>query len=388
MHDVSQRDRERGGSGTAKPVLRVGLIGSGFMGRAHAFGLGAAEKVFDLPFRVELHTLADASRDAAERAAGALGFEAATDDWRALVADPEIDVVHITAPNALHKEMALAAIAAGKHVHCEKPLAPLARDAREMAEAAEAAGVRTQVGFNYLCNPMLGLAREIIAAGELGEIVSYRGVHAEDYMADPDAPWGFRHDPAGGGALADIGSHALATAEFLLGPVSRVMGDCVTVIAERPDGQGGRRAVAVDDIGRAFLRFESGATGSVEASWVAMGRTMQHDFEVYGTRGALLFTQERFNELHLYAAADAQGRRGFRRIEAGPAHPPYGRFTPAPGHQLGFNDLKAIEMAGFLDAIAGRAPEPFPFRKGLRIQALVETVQESSRRGAWMDVPA
>jgi predicted dehydrogenase len=235
---------------------------------------------------------------------------------------------------------------------------------------------------------MLGLAREIIAAGELGEIVSYRGVHAEDYMADPGAPWGFRHDPAGGGALADIGSHALATAEFLLGPVSRVMGDCVTVIPERPDGQGGRRAVAVDDIGRAFLRFESGATGSVEASWVAMGRTMQHDFEVYGTRGALLFTQERFNELHLYSAADAPGRRGFRRIEAGPAHPPYGRFTPAPGHQLGFNDLKAIEMAGFLDAIAGRAPEPFPFRKGLRIQALVETIQESSRRGAWMDVPA
>jgi predicted dehydrogenase len=371
----------------AKPVLRVGLIGSGFMGRAHAFGLGAAEKVFDLPFRVELHTLADASGEVAERAAGALGFERATDDWRAMVADPEIDVVHVTAPNALHKEMALAAIAAGKHVHCEKPLAPLAQDAREMAEAAERAGVRTQVGFNYLCNPMLHLARELIAGGELGEIVSYRGVHAEDYMADREAPWGFRHDPRGGGALADIGSHALATAEFLLGPIARLMGDCVTVIPERPDGQGGRRAVAVDDIGRAFLRFGSGATGSVEASWVAMGRRMQHDFEVYGTRGALIFTQERLNELHLYSSDDPKGRQGFRRIEAGPEHPPYGRFTPAPGHQLGFNDLKAIEMAGFLDAIAGRAPEPFPFRKGLRIQALVEAIQQSSQDGAWLDVP-
>jgi predicted dehydrogenase len=371
----------------AKPVLRVGLIGSGFMGRAHAFGLGAAEKVFDLPFRVELHTLADASGEVAERAAGALGFERATDDWRAMVADPEIDVVHVTAPNALHKEMALAAIAAGKHVHCEKPLAPLAQDAREMAEAAERAGVRTQVGFNYLCNPMLHLARELIAGGELGEIVSYRGVHAEDYMADREAPWGFRHDPRGGGALADIGSHALATAEFLLGPIARVMGDCVTVIPERPDGQGGRRAVAVDDIGRAFLRFGSGATGSVEASWVAMGRRMQHDFEVYGTRGALIFTQERLNELHLYSSDDPKGRQGFRRIEAGPEHPPYGRFTPAPGHQLGFNDLKAIEMAGFLDAIAGRAPEPFPFRKGLRIQALVEAIQQSSQDGGWRDVP-
>ncbi len=381
----ASRDGSR--AGEAKPVLRIGLIGSGFMGKAHAFGYGAAEKVFDLPFRVELHTLADASLDLAQRAAGALGFARATDDWRAMVADPEIDVVSITAPNALHKAMALAALAAGKHVHCEKPLAPLASDALEMAEAAEAAGRRTQVGFNYLCNPMLALAREMIAAGEIGEVVSYRGVHAEDYMADPGAPWGFRHDPQGGGALADIGSHALATAEFLLGPIARVMGDCVTVVGERPDGQGGRRAVVVDDIGRAFLRFGNGASGSVEASWVAMGRTMQHDFEVYGTKGALLFTQERFNELHFYNADDPKGRRGFRRIEAGPEHPPYGRFTPAPGHQIGFNDLKAIEMAGFLDAVAGRGPEPFGFRDGWRIQTLVETIHRSSGEGRWLDVP-
>ena len=177
-----------------KPVLRVGLIGSGFMGKAHAFGYGAAEKVFDLPFRVELHTLADANLELARNAAETLGFARATDDWRAMVAGPEIDVVNITAPNALHKEMALAALAAGKHVYCEKPLAPLAQDAREMAEAAEAAGRKTQVGFNYLCNPMLILARDMIAAGELGDIRSYRGIHAEDYMADPNGVWGFRHD--------------------------------------------------------------------------------------------------------------------------------------------------------------------------------------------------
>jgi predicted dehydrogenase len=368
-----------------KPSLRVGLIGSGFMGRAHAFGYGTAEKVFDLPFAVELHTLAETTPELAQRAAGELGFARATSDWRAMVASPEIDVVHITAPNSLHKEMALAAIAAGKHVHCEKPLAPLAAEGREMAEAAEAAGVKTQVGFNYLCNPMLVLAREMIAGGELGEIRSFRGVHAEDYMADASAPWGFRHDPQGGGALADIGSHALATAEFLLGPITRVMGDVVTVIGERPDGRGGRKPVEVDDLGRAFLRFASGATGSVEASWVAMGRKMQHDFEVYGTKGALLFSQERFNELHFYSADDPRGRRGFRRIEAGPEHPPYGRFTPASGHQLGFNDLKAIEVAGFLDALAGRTPEPFPFRQGLRVQHLVETIQASSRAERWME---
>ncbi len=371
----------------ARPKLRIGLIGSGFMGKAHAFGYTTAARVFDLPFEPELRMLADVTPEAAGRAAAALGFARATADWRALVADPEIDVVSITAPNALHKEMALAAVAAGKHVHCEKPLAPLAAEAREMAEAAEAAVVKTQVGFNYLCNPMIGLARDMIAAGELGEIRGYRGLHAEDYMADAAGPFTFRHDPVGGGALADIGSHALATAEFLMGPIIQVMGDCVTAIAERPDGRGGRRKIEVDDIGRAFLRFASGATGSIEGNWIATGRKMQHDFEVYGTKGALAFSQERFNELHYYSTDDRRGRQGFRRIEAAPDHAPYGLFCVAPGHQLGFNDLKAIEMAGFVEAIAGQRAEPFNFRAGLRIQTLVETIRASSRAQAWTDVP-
>lgn len=369
-----------------RPRLRIGLIGTGFMGKAHVFGFATAPRVFALPCDLELHTVADVTADSAARAAAALGFAHATDDWRSIIDNPEIDVVDITAPNALHKEMALAAIAAGKHVYCEKPLAPLAADAREMADAAEAAGVKTQVGFNYLCNPMLGLAREMIVAGELGDIRGYRGIHCEDYMADPSGPYTFRHDPAGGGALADIGSHALATAEFLCGPVTRVMGDCVTVIGERPDGRGGTRKVEVDDVGRAFLRFDNGATGSVEGNWIATGRKMQHDFEVYGTKGALAFSQEHFNVLHFYSTADAKGRQGFRRIEAGPDHAPYGLFCVAAGHQLGFNDLKAIEVAGYVNAIAGTAPEPFNFRKGLRIQTLVETIQRSSAAQAWIDV--
>src|SRR5918997_2061590 len=149
-----------------KRRLNVGLIGTGFMGKTKACGFASAPRVFDLPYDVVLHTVADRSDDLAAMAARALGFEQATGDWRAIVENPEIDLVDITAPNAFHKEMALAAIAAGKHAYCEKPLAPLAADAREMADAAEAAGVKTQVGFNYLCNPMLGLAREMIAAGE------------------------------------------------------------------------------------------------------------------------------------------------------------------------------------------------------------------------------
>lgn len=369
-----------------KPRLRIGLIGTGFMGKAHVFGFTSAPRVFELPYDLELHTVADITPEAAERARQTLGFAHGTARWQDVVENPEIDLVSITAPNALHKEMSLAAIAAGKHVYCEKPLAPLAQDALEMTLAAEAKGVKTQVGFNYLCNPMLQTAREMIAAGELGEIRGYRGIHCEDYMADPAGVWGFRHDPAGGGALADIGSHALATAEFLCGPIQKVMGDCVTMIGSRPDGKGGTRAVEVDDVGRAFLRFENGATGSVEGNWIATGRKMQHDFEVYGTKGALAFSQEHFNVLHYFSTSDAKGRQGFRRIEASPDHPPYGLFCVAAGHQIGFNDLKAIEVAGYVNAIAGKGPEPFNFRKGLRIQALVETIQTSSREGRWLAV--
>ncbi|RZA28511.1 MAG: Gfo/Idh/MocA family oxidoreductase [Proteobacteria bacterium] len=369
-----------------KPKLKIGLIGTGFMGKAHVFGFTLAPRVFDLPYEVELRTVADITDAAAERARVTLGFAQATSDWRTIMADPEIDVVSITAPNALHKEMSLAAIAAGKHVYCEKPLAPLAHDALEMTLAAEAKGVKTQVGFNYLCNPMLQTAREMILAGELGEIRGYRGIHCEDYMADANGPFTFRHDPAGGGALADIGSHALATAEFLCGPITKVMGDCVTVIEERPDGQGGRKAVAVDDVGRALLRFENGATGSIEGNWIATGRKMQHDFEVYGTKGALAFSQEHFNVLQYFDASDRKGRQGFRRIEASPDHAPYGLFCVAAGHQIGFNDLKAIEVAGYIRAIAGKASEPFNFRAGLRIQTLVETIHASSQKQQWLDV--
>lgn len=369
-----------------RETLRLGLIGSGFMGKTHVFGFAIAEKVFDLPFRVELACLADATEEIAAQAAARLGFARSTADWRAMAADPEIDLIDVTAPNALHHDMALAAIAAGKPVYCEKPLAPSAGEAREMADAAEAAGVATQVGFNYLANPMLALAREMIAAGELGEVHSYRGVHAEDYMTAADAPWGFRLDPAGGGAFADLGSHALATAEFLLGPIARVLGDRVTVHAERPGPDGPSRRVEVDDVTRAFLRFESGASGSVEASWVATGRKMQHDFEVYGSRGGLVFTQERLNELRFFDARDPRGRQGFRTILSGPEHEPYGDFCVAPGHQLGFNELKAIEVRGFLEALAGLRPEPFGFRAGARVQALVEAVQRSAAEGVWRDL--
>lgn len=370
---------------TGRRKLGLGLIGTGFMGKAHIFGFATAARVFDLPFDISFECLADQTDDLAEAARSRFGFERATGDWRALIDDPRVDIVDITAPNALHKQIALAALAAGKHVYCEKPLAPLASDAKEMTAAAEAANVCTQVGFNYLANPMLMLARDMIRSGELGAIRSYRGIHAEDYMADDASPATWRHDPVGGGALADLGSHALATAEFLLGPIAEVLGDTATLISTRPEADGTTKQIEVDDIGRAFLRFRNGASGSIEASWIATGRKMQHDFEVYGSKGALVFSQERFNELKFYEVSDRAGRQGFRTIVSGPAHEPYGLFCVAPGHQLGFNDLKAIEISGFMNAIAGRCDEPFNFRAGQRVQALVETIHRSAKQGRWLE---
>ena len=374
-----------------KQKIGIGLIGSGFMGKTHALGFATAARVFDLPFDVDLAVLADVDEATASAAARRLGFRRSTADWRQLLDDPEIGIVDITTPNTLHREMALAAIAAGKHVYCEKPLAPTAAEAAEMADAAVRAGIATQVGFNYLKNPMIALAKRLIEDGELGEVRTFRGVHAEDYMADADAPWTWRLDPAGGGgALADIGSHILATARHLIGPITSLMAEVDTAVGARPVAPGAaeRRAVEVDDVARLLLRFESGATGSLEANWIATGRKMQHDFEVYGSKGAILFSQERFNELQVYSTDDRTGLRGFRTVFAAPEHEPYGAFCVAPGHQIGFNDLKAIEVRDFLIAVAGGAVAGPDFSGGHEIQKLVELAYRSSRERRWLDVGA
>lgn len=369
--------------------IGVGVIGTGFMGRAHALAYRAVSGVFPGSLRPVLQCVADSDGPAAERAAGRFGFARWTQDWQDLVADPAVDVVSITAPNALHREMALAAAAAGKHIHCEKPLAPTAAAAREMTEAAEAAGVETQVGFNYVKNPVLKLAREMVAGGELGEVVGFRGIHAEDYMADPAVPYGWRLDPGGGaGAVADLGSHIVGMARFLLGPIVEVGADLEAVVKSRPVAPGAseRRTVEVDDVARLLVRFARGCGGTIEASWVATGRKMQLAFELTGSKASLAFTQERLNELLYYRAAGDPRHAGFRRIEAGPSHPPYELFCAAPGHQLGFNDLKTIEVAEFLEAIAGGERRGPDFREGWEIQKVIDAALRSSRSRRWQPV--
>lgn len=369
--------------------LGIGLIGSGFMGKTHALGFANAHRLFPLPVEPQLRLLADIDAERASHAAAALGFDRSTGDWRELVVDEAVDIVDITTPNTLHKEMALAAISAGKHVYCEKPLAPTVDDALEMTLAAERAGIVTAVGFNYLKNPLFKLARDIIAAGEIGEVRAFHGIHAEDYMMDAESPWSWRLDPAGGGgSLADLGSHIIATARHLVGPIDAVLGDVTTVVGSRPVAAGSveRRPVEVEDIGRAHLRFANGCSGVIEASWVATGRKMRHDFEISGSKGALAFSQERFNELDLYLTADSPGRRGFRKIFAGPEHEPYGAFCVAAGHQIGFNDLKTIEVRDFLLAIAGQATDHAGFREGLEVQRTVMAIYRSANEGRWVEI--
>ena len=369
--------------------LGIGLIGSGFMGRSHAIAFRAVAGIFGLETVPVLELLADINRPTAERAAKALGFARATDDWQALIADPAGGLVDITTPNTLHKPMALAAIAAGKPVYCEKPLAATAADAQEMADAAKAAGVQTFVGFNYLKNPMLALAREVILNGEIGDLVSFRGIHAEDYMTDPLNPWTWRLDPAGGhGAVADIGSHILSVARFLMGDIVEVSGQIVTVVPKRPAGPGSHelRDVLVDDQARALIRFANGATGSIEASWVAAGRKMTLAFEVTGTKGTIAFDQERMNEIQIYFTGQRRGREGFKTILSGPDHPNYRDFCPAPGHHLGFNDMKTIEVKAIIDALAGGPAFMPDFQEAARIQAAVDAIVLSARERHWVTV--
>jgi predicted dehydrogenase len=231
---AQQRLKQVEESQMSKQQVGIGLVGSGFMGRCHANAFRAVSGVFDVSLEPRLEILADASYELAACAAQALGFRRSTGDWRSLVADEAVDIVAITAPNVLHAPIAHAAITAGKTVYCEKPLSTTAAQALEMTEAAEAAGVVTLVGFNFLRNPMIKLAREIIDSGEIGEVTGFRGRHAENYMADPEVPHSFRTDPQGGGALADIGSHIISMARYLLGPMAEVQADCRTIHRSRP----------------------------------------------------------------------------------------------------------------------------------------------------------
>lgn len=372
-------------------TLNIGLIGTGFMGKAHAIALKAAPTVFFLPAMPVCDLLAEVDDELAARKARELGFARSTGDWKALVEDPAIDVVDICAPNFLHKGMALAAIAAGKHVYTEKPLALSVAEAREMVEAAEKAGVKTLVGFNYIRNSATQLAREIVRSGEIGELVHFRGRHNEDYMSDPEKPldWHVQRATAGAGALGDVGSHILNMAEYLTGQrISEVFGQLQTVIPRRPvpDGSGGMGEVENDDQAQALLRFDGGLIGNIETSRVATGRKMGLAYTLTGTKGSILFDQERMSELQLYRHAGPEGRRGFSTLLIGPEHPDYAAFSPAPGHGLGYNDQKIIEIRDLVEGIVNDRPLYPDFREAWRINRMIDAIEASHSGGCWVEV--
>ena len=369
--------------------LGFGLIGTGFMGRTHAIALKSVATVFAGVGAPRLVAVADADEASAARAARDLGFEQGTGDWTELLRNPAIDVVDICAPNYLHYPMSLGALQAGKHVYCEKPLALDVAQAAELAAAARESGVVHALGLNYTTNPLVQTAREMIAAGEIGDPVSFTGRYFEDYLASRDVPFTWRCDRslAGSGALAALGSHLINMLHFLLGTPRRLSADCRTVIASRRDpATGSERAVENEDIARALIELDSGLPATIEISRVATGYKCGLTFEVFGTRGSIAFDQERMNELRYYEGGVRAERAGFKTILAGPAHPDYARFCPAPGHGLGINDLKVIEVRNLLRAIdTGGTFQP-DFGEGLRVQEIMAAIERSSEARCWVDL--
>ena len=365
--------------------LGIGLIGTGFMGRAHALAFHNAKAVFDLPLNLTLAALADADPQRARQCAQSWGFETAHSDWQQLIDDPKVHLVAITTPNHLHFPMAMAALAAGKPVYCEKPLAVSLKQAEQMRQAAKAAGVVTRVGYNYQHNPIIQRARDMIQRGELGQIISFQGEFSEDFMADPASPWSWRCEAThAGGALADLGSHLLAMARHLLGDVEAVCADSQTVHNQRPASAGGaeQRAIAVDDQVHGLLRFANGARGTVSSSWLKHGYKNHLSFEISGTLGTLAFDQERLNELRLCRA----GQPGFQRLLAGPDLPGYAAFSPAAGHQLGYNELKTLEVQELIMALAGQGGSGTDFHEAWEVERLAAAIRIAALEERWVKV--
>ncbi|MHA6512837.1 Gfo/Idh/MocA family protein [Tessaracoccus sp. Z1128] len=389
-------------TGSNAKALRIAMIGSGLMAKSHTLGFRNVEAVYgELPLKPELSILIDANEKMAEDGARTLGYAKWGTDWRDAVADPDIDLVDIVTPNWLHFEIAMAAIAAGKDVYCEKPLALTAADAETMYLAAKEAGVRTIVGFNYVRNPAIEYAKELISSGALGDIWAFKATFALDAVTDPSVPftWRFERARAGSGALGDLGAHIVALAHELVGPIKTVSALSTTVITERPEpagvfGYGTKaaesaplRQVENDDIIQFLAQFASGAVGTFEASRVATGRAYELAVEVTGSKGALRFTQQDAYKLELYLAEGDELQRGFRDVPMGPGHGDYGKFWPFAGAPLGVHELKVIEIHELIDALSSDR-DPMPgFEDAWRVSVVLDAVEESAAGRRWVDVP-
>lgn len=362
--------------------IGFGLVGTGYMGKAHAVALQAVGPVFGTRLRPVCEMLCATTREGAEAKARAFGFRRSTDDWRALVADDAVEAVIIASPQQTHRRIALAALAAGKPVFCEKPLGASVDDARAMAAAA-ASGPATMVGFNYVRTPATQLAREMILAGEIGDIVNVAAEHTEDFLADPDEPASWRTRELWSGALGDLATHIINGVLRLAGPIMEVVADVATVHGTRK-GETGPEDVTNDDHANLLCHFASGARGTISASRVSSGRKMGYAYRIVGTRGAIAFDQEDQNSIWLYRRTGNPAREGFTRILIGPEHPDYRAFSLGAGHGTGYGDQIVIEARDFLRAIdTGEAVFP-TFADGLAASLVVEAAFRSAAERRWV----
>jgi len=388
---------------TVKRPLRVAMIGHGFMGAAHSQGWRVAPRFFDLDLAPEMAVVVGRRAEAAAESAEQWGWQESSDDWRAVVARDDIDLIDIVTPGDSHAEIAIAALEAGKHVLCEKPLANSATQAEEMVAAAERAaegGVVAMVGFTYRRVPAVTFAKQLIADGKIGDIRQVRAVYQQDWLYDAQSPltWRLQKDLAGSGALGDIGAHIIDMTQFVTGLLlESVSGTMQTIVDERPKlgssvGLSGtasddRGPVTVDDVALFTGRFAGGVLGSFEATRFATGRKNALRFEISGSLGAIAFDLESLNELQFYDATAAAELQGFTRIlVTDPSHPYVGSWWPA-GHLIGYEHGFSHQVKDLLEAIAeGSQPEP-SFASGLQVQRVLGAVETSAGDGsAWTPV--
>jgi predicted dehydrogenase len=396
---------------TAERELRVGMVGYAFMGAAHSQAWRTVNRFFDLPVRARMAAIC--GRDAANVAAAAarLGWESHTTDWRELIDRDDIDVVDICTPGDSHCEIAVAALATGKHVLCEKPLANTVEEARAMVAAAataRATGVRSMCGFNYRRVPAVALMHEYVASGRLGVIRHVRAAYLQDWIVDPQFPlvWRLQKDKAGSGALGDIGAHIIDLTQYVTGQqITGVSGIAETFVTERPlpvssrglaatttaSGNGGDGLaygpVTVDDAALFVARLEAGTIATYEASRFATGHKNGMRVELNGSKGSVAFDLERLNELQYYDATRPGPEQGFTRILVTEAEHPYMSAWWPPGHVIGYEHSFTHEVRDFLAAIAtGQDPEP-SFEDALQVQLVLDAVARSTESGsAWTQV--
>jgi predicted dehydrogenase len=368
-------------------ALQIGVLGYRFMGRAHSNAFARLPMFFDDAPDIERHTLVGRDEDALADAAERFGFANTETDWEEAI--DEVDVFYNLGPNHLHPEPSIAALDADVPVFCEKPLASTVEDAERMAEAAAASDAIAGCAFNYRFVPAIQYAKNLIDAGELGEIRHVRGRYLQDWGTDPEDPWSWRMDEelAGSGALGDLGAHTVDLARFLVGEqagdIERVSGHLETFIEERPvEGSDESRPVTVDDAYSAQAAFAGGAMGTFEASRMASGHKNDHTIAVHGSEGSLKFSLERLNELELLREDD----RGYETVLVTDESDPYVEHWWPPGHVLGWEHTFVHEDYEFLSAVAEGEPYEPSFATACEVQRVLGAIERSDERGEWVDV--